>query len=137
MKPKKTPKKDRCYVSLVIYSKSDIGNEISEKLGALPFRAGEKNGIYSWGYTTNKNGEKETVEENLRLIRGIFSNAADWFIELSKQGCLFRLWIYFETREVNKGFIIDDDDIKWLHSFGADIYVDIYNWDMMNVGEGP
>lgn len=121
----------RCYVSLSIYSKSDIEKEVSRELLALPSRIGFKNGTYSWRYTTNGNGEADSVEGNLKLLKETLHEFTGKFEELSSQGLLFRLWIYFEMASVNKAFVIDDDVVRWLNSFGADIYIDIYNWGLM------
>lgn len=51
-----------CYASLAIYFKRDIEGKVTKLLETTPTSVGEKDGNFSWIYSTRHNSACETLE---------------------------------------------------------------------------
>lgn len=116
-----------CYVSLAIYSKRECGNRVGEVLRISPSLVVERNGTYSWIWSTKDELEENSVEDHFRLIKKMFFTRTQELISLASDGFEIRLWIYFGLSEANRSFVVDTELLKWLSSFGSDICVDAWN----------
>lgn len=125
-----------CYASLAIYSKTDREDEISNALQMPPSVAREKAGNFSWIYSTRDVLDREkSVEQHLQFLKCNLCERTSQLIGLARDGCEIRLWIYFDSDEINSAFVCEVEFINWLSSFDADICVDI--WNVYNIKENP
>lgn len=120
-------KQQICYASLAVYSKQDMVQEIGEALRQEPSRTGQRNGTYSWIYSTQDAASCSTVEQHVSLLKATLDPSTQALIRLSKNGCEIRAWIYFGLIDTNQAFVMSAEFITWLASFGADICVDAWS----------
>ncbi len=115
-----------CYASIAIYSKHNAETEITSALGISPSRTGERNGTFSWIYSSQGLSEGGTAEEHACLLKDVFEKKTSQLTRLSEEGAEIRIWVYFGIREINESFVLDKDFVKWISLFDADIYVDVW-----------
>ena len=120
-------KQSVCYVSLAIYSKKEFGEKVSEVLQISPSFVGERNGIYSWIWSTKDELQKGSVEDHFNLLENIFFTRTQKLIDLNSDNFDIRVWIYFGLNESNRSFVIDSKLLMWLSSFGSDVCVDAWS----------
>lgn len=120
-------KQQVCYTSLAIYSKQDITQDVCEALQRAPSRTGERNGTYSWIYSTQNESGISTVEQHIDLLKEYLNVGTEALIRMSREGCEMRVWIYFGLTDANQAFVVPPRFLAWLASFGADICVDIWS----------
>ena len=120
-------KSSRFYASIAIYSKRNMAQEISDYLQITPSTATEKNGIFSWIYSTIDAANCGSLEQHVELLRSTFIGRTSELTALSSAGCEFRVWIYFASGEINQAFVLSPEFIKWISVFDSDIYVDVWS----------
>lgn len=114
------------YASLAIYSPGNREGEISRALKMPASLVGERRGTFSWIYSTKGDMRYGTVEQHLQALKDCFAGVSHELSRFAANGCDMRIWIYFETSELNTAFVLEPDFIAWLSSFGADVCVDVW-----------
>lgn len=59
-------------------------------------------------------------------MKDAFEARTKEIIRLVDEGCEIRVWIYFESLDINRAFVLNDDFIGLISLFKADVYVDVW-----------
>lgn len=114
------------YASLAIYSKRARQEEISLTLDINPTTHREKSGVFSWIFSTKDDQSCTDLEQHLKLLRHRFDGVTEKLVQLSRDDCEMRLWIYLEAEEINSAILLEEEFVAWLARFRADVYVDVW-----------
>ncbi|WP_190238583.1 DUF4279 domain-containing protein [Marilutibacter maris] len=118
---------NRFYLTLAIYSQRNEFDAISGRLGVEPTDCSERNGIYTWRFSTLDACADDDVSAHAALLLRTFSETSDALVALARAGFEFRLWVFASGEDSNYSFVLPDALVAWLASFGADICVDAWS----------
>ena len=118
---------NRFYITLAIYSERNEFDTVSRRLGVEPTDCGERNGNFTWRFSTLDTCADDDVEAHAALLMRTFSDANEALMALSRAGFGFRLWVFASFEGINCSFVLPTALVAWLASFGADICVDAWS----------
>lgn len=117
----------RTYATLSFYSSNQ--EDIDELCNGydVDFRRVSKNQLFSAHYTTKEILDSVEASVHISHLSEVFHGSAETAKVRSLDGLRVVVWIYLESADENFGFDVLSDQIAWIATMGAEMFIDIWS----------